>query len=263
MVVIAIIAILVALLAPSLSNARESSKSLVCMNNLRQLALAANLYANDHDDFFPDAYDGGVSVGNIYYYYWCMKVNHYLCKINGTLVENQADLARHFALNTTYLHFEVRGFDPYYTMYTIRKSPIYNNPFFCPANLSNYGTSYGTCVNQGVVTDYTINACASGAPNHWSGWPRSRRAELPCPEKLILFADGAGAGGMESGNASYYSFTPRHMKKTRCNVVLVDGHTTTCRWDFDYYDAHGSNELNTKDSASTTSDPRYKAFMYR
>jgi len=47
-VVIAIIAILMAVLMPSLARAREQGKRVVCWNNLRQLTLAWSLYADDN-----------------------------------------------------------------------------------------------------------------------------------------------------------------------------------------------------------------------
>jgi prepilin-type N-terminal cleavage/methylation domain-containing protein len=49
LVVIAIIALLMAILMPALERAREQGKRTVCLNNLRQLTLAWNLYADDND----------------------------------------------------------------------------------------------------------------------------------------------------------------------------------------------------------------------
>jgi prepilin-type N-terminal cleavage/methylation domain-containing protein/prepilin-type processing-associated H-X9-DG protein len=49
LVVIAIIALLMAILMPALERAREQGIRIVCMNNLRQLLLAWNFYA-DHND---------------------------------------------------------------------------------------------------------------------------------------------------------------------------------------------------------------------
>jgi prepilin-type N-terminal cleavage/methylation domain-containing protein/prepilin-type processing-associated H-X9-DG protein len=51
LVVVAIIAVLVAVLLPALSAAREQGKSVVCQTNLRQLGMVFRYYAEDHNDF--------------------------------------------------------------------------------------------------------------------------------------------------------------------------------------------------------------------
>src|ERR1043166_2132235 len=54
LVVVAIIAVLAAMLLPALNGARDTAKSVHCMNNLKQITLAAILYAGDNDDYAPD-----------------------------------------------------------------------------------------------------------------------------------------------------------------------------------------------------------------
>jgi prepilin-type N-terminal cleavage/methylation domain-containing protein/prepilin-type processing-associated H-X9-DG protein len=53
LVVIAIVMVLAALLLPALTKAKEQGRSSVCRNNMRQIALAVTLYADDNSDYLP------------------------------------------------------------------------------------------------------------------------------------------------------------------------------------------------------------------
>ena len=76
LVVIAIIAILAALLMPALEKALDSSRTIKCLNNFRQIAVIQNSYANDnawrtqaartHYSDMPVVFTGGYSS----YYFW-------------------------------------------------------------------------------------------------------------------------------------------------------------------------------------------------
>ena len=60
LVVIAIIGLLVAMLLPAVQLARDAARRTSCVNNLRQIGAAIQMYHNNHSSFPP----GGVSYGN-------------------------------------------------------------------------------------------------------------------------------------------------------------------------------------------------------
>jgi len=53
LVVIAIIAILAAILFPVFARAREKARQTGCLNNMKQLAIAYTMYAQDYDECWP------------------------------------------------------------------------------------------------------------------------------------------------------------------------------------------------------------------
>jgi prepilin-type N-terminal cleavage/methylation domain-containing protein len=53
LVVIAIIAILAAMLLPALANAKKKAVGIACLNNLKQLTMAAHIYSGDFQDAVP------------------------------------------------------------------------------------------------------------------------------------------------------------------------------------------------------------------
>jgi len=55
LVVIAIIAILAAMLLPALSRSKRSARRTVCVNHLKQLALATVMYVMDNEEYYPSS----------------------------------------------------------------------------------------------------------------------------------------------------------------------------------------------------------------
>src|SRR5437762_13481899 len=57
LVVIGIIAVLIGILLPTLSNARRSAQTVACASNARQIALAIRLFAQEHRGYMPAVSD--------------------------------------------------------------------------------------------------------------------------------------------------------------------------------------------------------------
>jgi prepilin-type N-terminal cleavage/methylation domain-containing protein/prepilin-type processing-associated H-X9-DG protein len=71
LVVIAIIALLMAILMPSLSKAKKQAQGTTCLSGLKQIGVAVVLYAQDHDYFIPRGSTGSSSI-------WFMQYLPYL-----------------------------------------------------------------------------------------------------------------------------------------------------------------------------------------
>ena len=59
LVVVAIIALLIGILLPSLSRAREQARRTVCASNLRSVGQAMHIYGNENNGYLPNVYFSG------------------------------------------------------------------------------------------------------------------------------------------------------------------------------------------------------------
>lgn len=76
LVVITIIAILASILLPSLKNAREMAKRIVCINNLRQIGVGLGMYINDYDGWLPPPFQ--IPSGGADLWYWYQPLARYV-----------------------------------------------------------------------------------------------------------------------------------------------------------------------------------------
>jgi len=160
LVVIAIIALLMAILMPSLQRARKQAKAIVCQMNLHHWGLIWSMYTGDHDGFFPD---GTHAVGG-------KQMGHWL-----------------FAVQPYYKYGEIR----WCPMATRRWDPA-QNPFVAweAVNVSGgdgFFTSYG--INNWLYDPGGSQLWGYEAENHW------RNINVKDVENIPLFLDCFYLGG--------------------------------------------------------------------
>lgn len=78
LVVIAIIALLMAILLPSLNMAMDQARAITCRNNLQQIGLAAMLYAEDNDDQVPRSAGRRLLSNGTFYEGWILYFAPYI-----------------------------------------------------------------------------------------------------------------------------------------------------------------------------------------
>ncbi len=84
LVVIAIIGILAAMLLPALGRAKETARRISCMNNLRQMGIASQLYVDDYQGTYPPRSNADRWPDKFYDQYG-KNINLLLCPTDGLL----------------------------------------------------------------------------------------------------------------------------------------------------------------------------------
>jgi prepilin-type N-terminal cleavage/methylation domain-containing protein/prepilin-type processing-associated H-X9-DG protein len=89
LVVVAIIAILASLMLPALSSARAMAQETACRNNLKQIALAMQVYADEHDDWIINMDPHNVVGLSANDSYWTYRLSPYTgVKANAYVVDD-------------------------------------------------------------------------------------------------------------------------------------------------------------------------------
>ena len=100
LVVISIIAVLIAILLPSLSKARDTAVNIQCQSNMRQIGVSVHAYAVDFDDFAPSVPDNGNNANHA----WIVQAASYLNgPTNITNIETLSDRTKVLQCPSTYV----------------------------------------------------------------------------------------------------------------------------------------------------------------
>ena len=221
LVVIAIIAILAAMLLPALIQAKEKSKSVVCLGNLKQLEACLHLYIVDNQDVLAPnnsitAMGGGVIASGIS---WCPD---------------------HARTDTNTVDLESGCLFPYNTSVAI---------YHCPSDLSRVEDVNGQLLPQIRNRSYNMSQSVNGYPeflatlnpplNMLPSWKKFAEVRRPSPSQLFVFIDEHPDTLLDAqfGNPVDLPFFPqmwfdmpsdRHSRGA--NLSFVDGHVEHWRW---------------------------------
>lgn len=222
LVVIAVIGILSALLLPALARAQSKGQSIACLNNLRQLAIATQLYADDFQGRLPynlGAADTKNSVRYGGFRNWANNVMSWELDEDNT--------------NTTWL--AKGGLGPYLS----GKTEI----FSCPADRA-VSESQRNAGWTHRVRSYSMNAMVGNAGSFsYEGYnsnnPRYTQffkdSEVPDPARIFVFVE----EHPDSINDGYFLNRlwqrewfdlPGSWHNEGANLTFADGHAESHRW---------------------------------
>jgi prepilin-type processing-associated H-X9-DG protein/prepilin-type N-terminal cleavage/methylation domain-containing protein len=264
LVVIGIIALLIAILLPTLNRARQQSRTVACLSNLRSLGQAIMMYQADTRWMIPACYWGPYAGG---------------CPA-GSLVPATVSMWSNILVDGNYLHYPQETFkNPRNVSMGLVDGPIITTPFFCPEGnmdvLSNGSLNLSptsptdqlaSCAfrTQSMVppyrcvdTWYGINAAEqeSAVPGNAGvlelpgrSWPyySGDFASLPGvvsydllrpttirkSSEVVLLFDGlfmnASIGqAAATGTNGAFRIAARHNNKRYTNLLFCDGHATS------------------------------------
>jgi len=168
LVVISIIALLIAILLPALSLAKEKAREVACLSNLKQLQICAKLYSLDNDGFLPpnryvyNITTGAPSLGFSENLTWCAGLAPF-----DTTTEN-IERGLLFTYNTS--------------------TDIYR----CPSDMARVRTQEGKILNLRRTRSYNMSQSINGWPYIGKAiFPPSFTKETeiddPAPSELIFF----------------------------------------------------------------------------
>lgn len=197
LVVIAIIALLLSIMMPALSGAKQQGWKIACAAKLRSIGLSAQMYANDNSKYFPYAYyysktDKNAAGGWCFPGAWTAK---YYTGLERYTVRDGFASAGWQKIAQKYFNCPSRVY---------RGLPCYGFEVF----------SYGMNVNLGM---------------NLPGWnrPMKRVLDAKRPSTMIMHVDVEGDG--TTGGAVFYlldnlwdTIAYRHAKSA--NILFLDGH---------------------------------------
>ena len=204
LVVISIITLLMAVLLPSLSRARNSAKAIVCASNARQIGLALNTYGFDYDNKIIKACDLRKTESDEFQAWNFLLIPYVGQKNNKDTFEDKAEV------------------------------------FFCPSDKDPYPIGYGSYWHGTPFTSYSLNGCYVEGSSRRSacklgpaGGYKFLNIKRPASCMLmaetsysyqIYDADNPNISNIGLTRSGHHRQTSGFFHNNSMNVLFVDGH---------------------------------------
>jgi prepilin-type N-terminal cleavage/methylation domain-containing protein/prepilin-type processing-associated H-X9-DG protein len=214
LVVIAIIGILAALLLPALNKSLEQSRSLACLNNLRQLQLSWLQYADDNDTALPP--------------------NNYIYDANNRTPVSQGIswCPSNARIDADTKNLELGVLYPYL------KQP---NVYRCPSDKSSLEDENGAPLGKPRTRSYNMSSAVNCdiAAGIIPSYRRYNEITRPTPDRFFVFIDTHEDAildshfGLAQPNSEYGKVwwdLPANRHNQGANLSFADGHVEHWKW---------------------------------
>jgi prepilin-type N-terminal cleavage/methylation domain-containing protein/prepilin-type processing-associated H-X9-DG protein len=259
LVVVAIIAMLLAIVIPTLRRAKESAWNVICRNNLKQYGLAGKMYTEDYDALFPNAWGSIFKsldpyrlcqwhdplrnplvapqlAGSLWPYLGSQDKSH-LCPVfdrfarlshNPCPNNLQMEPAFGYSMNAYLGGFELSGATQYKHMLQVKTSDVRSPAtifFFAEENPWITTGRYSSTLNDNALCGGPQHPSTEGAWTVSTNWePTGSQTYLDC-------------------FASFHKTTFDKKESGDSNVVFVDGHVDLVNWKNTYRMARWTNKM--------------------
>lgn len=197
LVVVMIIGVLIALLLPALNKARVAANITTCLSNVRQIGLAAIMYANDNTDYFPSTPSK----------YQSIPMYGYGGKINAV------------GYGPDIIPAEQRILYPYISNVNVFRCPndygavVDGVPYEQPSTFEAAGTSYFFNCGVNTLGDYWYEGAGL--------WGRKRSQVARSSQKILFYERIMSAGGVY---VMPWHIPRKDEHRFSAVFVCVDGH---------------------------------------